>query len=122
MRGYADRNAIELPGGRSVYEQPGLLGAGTVLPFSVREAAAAQKKDRQYIGALDHGWDGGARAWNGGWMNNWVTAKTAATMAHYDRQDVPLHYELADTFTVCDAYHSSIHSSTSPNRNHLVSG
>ncbi|MER6841232.1 phosphocholine-specific phospholipase C [Streptomyces platensis] len=122
VRGYADRNAIELPGGRSVFEQPGLLGAGTVLPFSVREAAAAQKKDRQYIGALDHSWFGGAVAWNGGWMNGWVTAKTAATMAHYDRQDVPLHYELADTFTVCDAYHSSIHSSTSPNRNHLVSG
>ncbi|MEW9517020.1 phosphocholine-specific phospholipase C [Streptomyces tubercidicus] len=122
VRGYADRNAIELPGGRNVYEQPGLPGAGTVLPFSVREAAAAQKKDLQYIGALDHGWDGGSRAWNSGWMNNWVTAKTAATMAHYDRQDVPLHYELADTFTVCDAYHSSIHSSTSPNRNHLVSG
>ncbi|MEJ8652979.1 phospholipase C, phosphocholine-specific [Streptomyces sp. MS1.AVA.3] len=122
VRGYADRNAIELPGGRSVYEQPGLLGLGTVLPFSVREAAAAQKKDLQYIGALDHSWFGGAVAWNGGWMNNWVTAKTAVTMAHYDRQDVPLHYELADTFTVCDAYHSSIHSSTSPNRNHLVSG
>ncbi|MGW7491280.1 phosphocholine-specific phospholipase C [Streptomyces sp. NPDC054786] len=122
VRGYADRNAIELPGGRSVYEQPGLLGAGTVLPFPVREAAATQKKDLQYIGALDHSWFGGAVAWNGGWMNSWVTAKTAATMAHYDRQDVPLHYELADTFTVCDAYHSSIHSSTSPNRNHLVSG
>ncbi|QIK06441.1 phospholipase C, phosphocholine-specific [Streptomyces sp. ID38640] len=122
VRGYADRNAIELPGGRSVYEQPGLLGLGTVLPFPVREAAAAQKKDLQYIGALDHSWFGGAVAWNGGWMNGWVTAKTAATMAHYDRQDVPLHYELADTFTVCDAYHSSIHSSTSPNRNHLVSG
>ncbi|WP_406220097.1 phosphocholine-specific phospholipase C [Streptomyces decoyicus] len=122
VRGYADRNAVELPGGRSVYEQPGLLGLGTVLPFPVREAAAAQKKDLQYIGALDHSWFGGAVAWNGGWMNTWVTAKTAATMAHYDRQDVPLHYELADTFTVCDAYHSSIHSSTSPNRNHLVSG
>ncbi|MEU7179573.1 MULTISPECIES: phosphocholine-specific phospholipase C [Streptomyces] len=122
VRGYADRNAVELPGGKSVYEQPGPLGVGTVLPFSVREAAAAQKKDLQYIGALDHGWDGGSKAWNGGWMNNWVTAKTAATMAHYDRQDVPLHYELADTFTICDAYHSSIHSSTSPNRNHLVSG
>ncbi|MGP8298934.1 phosphocholine-specific phospholipase C [Streptomyces inhibens] len=122
VRGYADRNAVELPGGGSVFEQPGLLGAGTVLPFSVREAAAAQNKDLQYIGDLDHGWDGGSRAWNGGWMNNWVTAKTAATMAHYDRKDIPLHYELADTFTVCDAYHSSIHSSTSPNRNHLVSG
>ncbi|MFG2223367.1 phosphocholine-specific phospholipase C [Streptomyces sp. NPDC048644] len=122
VRGYADRNAVELPGGRTVYEQPGALGIGTVLPFPVRTAAAAQNKDLQYIGALNHEWDGGSKAWNGGWMNNWVTAKTAATMAHYDRQDVPLHYELADTFTVCDAYHSSIHSSTSPNRNHLVSG
>ncbi|MDT0455459.1 phospholipase C, phosphocholine-specific [Streptomyces sp. DSM 41527] len=122
VRGYADRNAVELPGGRSVFAQPGWLGLGTVLPFPVRGAAAAQRKDLQYIGALDHGWDGGAGAWNGGWMNNWVTAKSPATMAHYDRQDIPLHYELADTFTVCDAYHSSIHSSTSPNRNHLVSG
>ncbi|MFI1155357.1 phosphocholine-specific phospholipase C [Streptomyces sioyaensis] len=122
VRGYGDRNAVELPGGRSIYEQPGLLGLGTVLPFPVRAAAAAQKKDLQYIGALDHSWFGGAVAWHGGWMNGWVTAKTAATMAYYDRQDVPLHYELADTFTVCDAYHSAIHSSTSPNRNHLVSG
>lgn len=55
-------------------------------------------------------------------MNGWVTAKTAATMAYYDRRDIPLHYELADTFTVCDAYHSSIHTSTSPNRNYLWSG
>ncbi|KOG64690.1 phosphocholine-specific phospholipase C [Streptomyces varsoviensis] len=122
VRGYADRNAIKLPNGRSVFEQPGRLGNGTVLPFAVRDAAAAQKKDLQYIGALDHSWDGGGKAWRGGWMDGWVTAKTAATMAHYDRADVPLHYELADTFTVCDAYHSAIHSSTSPNRNHLVSG
>ncbi|MBM7441985.1 phosphocholine-specific phospholipase C [Streptomyces sp. HB132] len=121
VRGFADRNAVELPTGGTVFEQPGPLGT-TVLPFPVREAAAAQKKDLQYIGALDHSWSGGAKAWADGWMNGWVTAKTAATMAYYDRGDIPLHYELADTFTVCDAYHSSIHSSTSPNRNHLWSG
>ncbi|MER5552167.1 phospholipase C, phosphocholine-specific [Streptomyces sp. NPDC002793] len=121
VRGFGDRNAIELPSGQPVFEQPGPLGT-TVLPFPVREAAETQKKDLQYIGDLDHSWSGGARAWAGGWMNGWVTAKTAATMAYYDRGDIPLHYELADTFTVCDAYHSSIHTSTSPNRNHLWSG
>ncbi|WP_433545540.1 phosphocholine-specific phospholipase C [Streptomyces sp. CA-294286] len=120
VRGFGDRNAIELPGGRPVYEQPGPLS--TVLPFPVRDAADAQKKDLQYIGDLDHSWGGGAKAWNQGWMNGWVTAKTGATMAYYDRRDLPLHYELADTFTICDAYHSSIHTSTSPNRNHLWSG
>ncbi|MEC4016241.1 phosphocholine-specific phospholipase C [Streptomyces sp. H27-D2] len=122
VRGFGDRNAIRLPGGKSVFEQPGALGVGTVLPFPVREAAEAQHKDLQYIGDLDHSWSGGAKAWNDGWMNNWVTAKTGATLAFYDRRDLPFHYELADTFTICDAYHSSIHSSTSPNRNHLVSG
>ncbi|MFE7751958.1 phosphocholine-specific phospholipase C [Streptomyces sp. NPDC057428] len=121
VRGFGDRNAIELPSGGPVFEQPGPLGT-PVLPFPVREAAAAQKKDLQYIGALDHSWSGGGKAWADGWMNGWVTAKTAATMAYYDRRDIPLHYELADTFTVCDAYHSSVHSSTSPNRNHLWSG
>ncbi|MEU9532904.1 phosphocholine-specific phospholipase C [Streptomyces sp. NPDC048213] len=121
VRGFGDRNAVELPTGTSVFEQPGAAGS-TVLPFPVRGAAEAQKKDLQYIGALDHSWNGGANAWGGGWMNGWISAKTAATMAYYDRRDIPLHYELADTFTVCDAYHSSIHSSTSPNRNHLWSG
>lgn len=120
VRGFGDRNAIRLPSGKSVFEQPGVLT--TVLPFPVREAAAAQQKDLQYIGALDHSWSGGATAWHDGWMDGWITAKTAATMAYYTREDIPLHYELADTFTVCDAYHSSIHTSTSPNRNHLWSG
>ncbi|MFE5239392.1 MULTISPECIES: phosphocholine-specific phospholipase C [unclassified Streptomyces] len=121
VRGFGDRNAVELPSGTSVFEQPGPSGT-TVLPFAVRGAAEAQQKDLQYIGALDHSWNGGAKAWAGGWMNGWITAKSAATMAYYDRRDIPLHYELADTFTVCDAYHSSIHTSTSPNRNHLWSG
>ncbi|WP_418959285.1 phosphocholine-specific phospholipase C [Streptomyces tritici] len=121
VRGFSDRNAVELPSGRPVFEQPAALGR-TVLPFPIRGAAETQKKDLQYIGDLDHSWSGGAKAWRSGWMDGWVTAKTAATMAYYDRQDLPLHYELADTFTVCDAYHSSIHTSTSPNRNHLWSG
>ncbi|MGP3981074.1 phosphocholine-specific phospholipase C [Streptomyces sp. KR80] len=120
VRGFSDPNAIELPSGRPVFEQPG--PQQTVLPFPVREAAEVQKKDLQYIGDLDHSWNGGAQAWRDGWMDNWVAAKTAATMAYYDRRDLPLHYELADTFTICDAYHSAIHTSTSPNRNHLVSG
>lgn len=120
VRGFGDRNAVRQPDGTSVFEQPD--GLRHVLPFPVREAAKAQKKDLQYIGALDHSWSGGGKAWNDGWMNGWITAKTAATMAYYTREDIPLHYELADTFTVCDAYHSSIHTSTSPNRNHLWSG
>ncbi|MCP3801435.1 phospholipase C, phosphocholine-specific [Allokutzneria sp. A3M-2-11 16] len=113
VRGFGDRNALELPNGRSVFDQG-------VLPFAVRDAA--NRKDIQYIGDLDHSWEGGHKALNGGWNNGWVAAKTAATMAYYDRKDLPFHYELADTFTICDAYHCSVPSSTSPNRNYWVSG
>lgn len=121
VRGFGDRNAVRLPGGGDVFHQP-RPGGGTVLPFAARDAAAAQQKDLQYVGQLDHSWEGGARAWNGGWMNNWIAAKGAATMVHFQREDIPFHYELADTFTICDAYHSAIHTSTSPNRNYWVSG
>ncbi|HEV7907572.1 MAG TPA: phospholipase C, phosphocholine-specific [Pseudonocardiaceae bacterium] len=118
VRGFGDRNALVLPDGQSVFSQPG--AAGRVLPFSVREAAGSH--DVQYIGDLDHSWDGGHRALRSGWHDGWIGAKSPATMAFYDREDLPFHYELADTFTLCDAYHCSVPSSTSPNRNYFVSG
>ncbi|GAA1297792.1 phosphocholine-specific phospholipase C [Saccharothrix xinjiangensis] len=107
VRGFADRNALE-----------GVFDQGGTLPFPVRGGAG----DAQYIGDLDHSWDGGHRALRGGWHDSWVPAKTPATMAYYDRRDLPFHYELADTFTLCDAYHCSVPTSTSPNRNYWVSG
>ena len=120
VRGFGDANAVRRRDGRPVFEQG--TERSPVLPFSVREAAERQREELQYIGDLDHSWDGGRKAWAGGWMDGWVAAKTAATMAHYDRDDIPFQFELADTFTVCDAYHSAVHTSTSPNRNHWVSG
>ncbi|MFD0684748.1 phosphocholine-specific phospholipase C [Actinomadura fibrosa] len=120
VRGFADRNAIRLPDGAPVYEQPG--GGGKVLPFSLREAAERASKDLQYMGSLPHGWTDGQQAHAGGWNNGWIGAKSPATMAYLERRDLPFHYELADTFTVCDAYHCSVFSSTSPNRNYFVSG
>nr|WP_202512969.1 phospholipase C, phosphocholine-specific [Streptomyces sp. SID3343] len=121
VRGFGDRNAIKLRDGGSVFEQPG-GPAGHVLPFPVRKAAEDASKDLQYIGALAHGWSDGQQAMNDGWNDGWIGAKSPATMAHYDRTDLPFHYELADTFTICDAYHCSLPSSTSPNRNYVVSG
>ncbi|HEX2314044.1 MAG TPA: phospholipase C, phosphocholine-specific, partial [Thermomonospora sp.] len=120
VRGYADRNAIRLPGGGSVFEQPS--GTGKVLPFSLREAARTAGRDPQWMGDLPHGWPDGQRAHAEGWNNGWIAAKTPATMTYLERQDIPLQYELADTFTICDAYHCSVFSSTSPNRNYFVSG
>jgi phospholipase C len=38
------------------------------------------------------------------------------------RSDIPFHYALADAFTVCDAYFSSIPGPTHPNRAYLMTG
>ncbi|MFD9943011.1 phosphocholine-specific phospholipase C [Nonomuraea sp. NPDC059023] len=120
VRGFADRNAVTLKNGKPVYEQPN--GTGSVLPFPVREAADLVGKDLQWISALAHGWTDGQRAAAKGWHDGWIPAKSPATMTFYRRADIPLQYELADTFTICDNYHCSVLSSTSPNRNYHVSG
>ncbi|WP_371797154.1 alkaline phosphatase family protein [Streptomyces sp. NBC_01718] len=117
VRGFGDRNAIRLPGGALVFDQPD--GERTVRPFAARAAAGTPQLATFHD--LDHGWETAQQAWHGGWMDGWVPAKTPATMAYLDRDDIPLHYALADAFTICDAYHASIHSSTSPNRNYLWS-
>ena len=40
-------------------------------------------------------------------------------MAYLTRDDIPFHYQLADAFTICDAYHCSLLGPTDPNRYHM---
>ncbi|ABM09116.1 phosphocholine-specific phospholipase C [Paenarthrobacter aurescens] len=124
VRGYGDKSFTRLPNGKSMFEQPRATGE-TVLPFSLRKAAELAGRpgsDIQYLGDLDHSFNGTTTAWNNGWCDKWIPAKSASTMTFYERQDIPLQYELADTFTICDAYHCSVNGSTNPNRNYLWSG
>ncbi|WP_214321684.1 phosphocholine-specific phospholipase C [Nonomuraea sediminis] len=120
VRGFADRNAITLRHGGSVFEQPS--GGGPVRPFPLREAARLAGRDPQWLDSLPHSWTDGQVAVAGGWHDGWITAKGPATMTYLDRRDVPLQYELADTFTICDQYFCSVIGSTSPNRNYHFSG
>ncbi|SFI01045.1 phosphocholine-specific phospholipase C [Nocardioides psychrotolerans] len=124
VRGYGDRTRLRRRVGSDVMHQP-VGPAGQVLPFSVREAAVAAGRpatDIQYLGDLPHGFSDATLAWADGWWDGWVPAKGAATMTYYDRDDVPLQYELAETFTTFDAYHCSAFGSTNPNRNYFWSG
>ena len=56
-------------------------------------------------------------------MDGWVAthrekngAAGPLTMGYYTREDIPLHYALADAFTICDAYYCSVLGPTYPNR------
>jgi len=43
-------------------------------------------------------------------------------MAYFKRDDIPFQWALADAFTICDGYHSSVMGPTWPNRLYLMTG
>src|SRR3546814_20118606 len=43
-------------------------------------------------------------------------------MGYFKREDIPFHYALAEAFTICDAYHSSVIGPTWPNRFYFLTG
>ncbi|WP_263358321.1 phosphocholine-specific phospholipase C [Acidicapsa ligni] len=131
VRGFNDPRPARQPNGKPVWYQPaasvkthhfhdrGLhLGAEHVLPFYINP-----KLTTEFQAGTDHGWSSGHQAWNRGHHNQWVTQKQdVMTMGYLKREDVAFHYALADAFTICDAYHCSVHANTAPNRIYLWSG
>jgi len=116
VRGFGDPRPAMLPDGRTVWQQPG--PHGPVLPFRPQ----ADRLGLQFVEDLPHGWNDTHDAWNHGRHDRWVRFKSATTMAHMCREDIPFHYALADAFTICDAYHCSLLGSTDPNRYYMWTG
>ena len=131
VRGFNDPRPARLPNGKPVWYQPtasvkthhykdrGLHPeAEHVLPFYLNP-----KRTTEFQAGTDHGWSSGHQAWNQGHHDQWVTQKQdVLTMGYLRREDVAFHYALADAFTLCDAYHCSVHANTAPNRIYLWSG
>ncbi|MFF3767674.1 phosphocholine-specific phospholipase C [Streptomyces sp. NPDC001922] len=116
VRGFGDPRPVTLPSGKPVWYQSD--GSKDVLPFR----PDAEDLGLQFLAGLDHEWNGGHAAWNKGAYDQWVPAKTATTMSYLTREDIPFHYALADSFTICDAYHCSLMGPTDPNRYYMFTG
>ena len=117
VRGFNDRSTLPIDGQPSIWQQPDGKG-GFVLPFRLDSNSTMA----QAMKSLPHGWLDGHQMWDHGRWDNWVPAKGALTMGYFTRADVPFHYALADSFTVCDAYFSSCMGPTNTNRSHLMTG
>jgi phospholipase C len=126
VRGFDDPNAMKLPNGRSVFYQPDVNNpAGYLLPFHLD----TKKTSAQAIPSTSHAFTVQHEAWNGGKMDNWLPAHRKAdgdakgpyTMGYYTRDDIPFQFALAESFTLCDAYHCSVMGPTWPNRLYLWS-
>ncbi|MFG2381495.1 phosphocholine-specific phospholipase C [Streptomyces avermitilis] len=116
VRGFGDPRPAAQANGKPVWNQSD--GAKDVLPFH----PDADDLGLQFIQDLPHGWSDGHAAFNQGKYDKWVPAKSATTMAYLTRDDIPFHYALADSFTICDAYHCSFIGSTDPNRYYMWTG
>jgi len=114
VRGFNDPRAIALPGGKPVWQQPN--GKDEVTPFHMDTT----KTNAQFLHSLDHGWKRSHDLWKN--HDAWVPAKTEMTMGYFTRTDIPFYHALADTFTICDAFHCSVFGPTTPNRLFLFTG
>ncbi|MFJ2811601.1 alkaline phosphatase family protein [Kitasatospora sp. NPDC087271] len=119
VRGYDDRNLVTFPGtgGRTVLDQPDPDHPSTPRrPYQLRP-------DQGTAEPAAHNWPTGHQAWNNGRYDQWIKAKGTVTMGYFDQPEVVGTYRaLAERFTVCDAYHCSVMSETTSNRNYLFSG
>jgi phospholipase C len=130
VRGFADPHALALNDGSglSVFAQPGYPAAGfggRLYPFRLDVA-----NNGECVHDISHDWGPQHRSWNGGRMDGFVAEHVkdegagngAVTMGYYTRADLPYYYALADAFTLCDAYHSSVLAASDPNHVHIISG
>lgn len=116
VRGFGDPHPALLDSGRDVWHQSD--GTHEVLPFHPEGVDLG----KAFVVDLDHSWKLTHEAVNGGRYDKWLQTKTQATMIHYKRADMPWYYALADSFTICDAYHSSLLGMTDPNRYYMWTG
>ncbi len=117
VRGFNDKATLPISGQPSIFQQPNPNG-GFIEPFH----ADSNTTSALSMGSLPHGWPDGHRMWNSGRYDGWIAAKGENTMAYFTRDDIPFHYALADSFTLCDQYFCACMTPTNPNRVHLYSG
>jgi len=93
--------------------------AGVLYPFHLDSS----KWNAACTHDIDHSWVTQHQSWDNGANDGFVTAHVpinandaVLTMGYYTRADLPYHYAVADTFTLCDNYHCSVIGPTDPNR------
>jgi phospholipase C len=140
VRGFGDRFTIPLPGGRTVWEQ--MFRVNPDIPMDLPGPAqnprprAEPDHDRvvlpyhldsrqgnaQRVTGTPHGWNDAQAAWDHGRLHEWPSYKRTWSMGYYKEAELQFQFALANSFTLCDAYHCSFHGGTNPNRLFLWTG
>ncbi len=110
VRGFGDRFTIP---SNVWYQRSDNADRPHVLPFHLD---TQQAFTQMRVEGTPHTWPDAQRAWNHGRLDAWPTHKHSHSMGYYTEADLPFQTALANTFTICDAYHSALQAGTNPNR------
>ena len=116
VRGFGDRHPVPIVDSQPIWAQSD--GERVISPYHLdsRTTSALRVPD------TPHTFGDAQAAWNQGSFGQWPRFKTAYSMGHYRREDIPFQFALAEAFTICDAYHCSVTTGTDPNRIAFWSG
>lgn len=110
VRGFGDRQTVPMAGGKAIWQQSN--GVRELPPFHLD----TEKTNALKVPGTPHSFADAQAAWNQGKFGHWPKYKTDFSMGYFKRDDIPFQFALAESFTICDAYHCSVTSGTDPNR------
>ncbi|GLB08732.1 hypothetical protein AtubIFM57258_004636 [Aspergillus tubingensis] len=126
VRGFNDPNVQVNPDGLPVWYQqvdPDMSNATTtLLPWYLGYQGGNTTDAIQCMAAGDNGYEDSHASLNGGLNNHWARNNTPWSWGYFKRDDIPVHYAIAEGWTTGDMYQESQVTSTNPNRVTLVSG
>ncbi|KAH8802981.1 phosphoesterase family-domain-containing protein [Xylogone sp. PMI_703] len=126
VRGFSDPNVQVNSNGRSVWQQNVTAAlskdADYLLPWHMTYLGGKYINGTQCIGAGSNGWTANKNAYNYGRNDGWAIFQTPYSWAYFDRDDIPVHYAIADGYSSGDMYQQGVIASTNPNRVTWASG
>ncbi|KAF3407297.1 Non-hemolytic phospholipase C [Talaromyces pinophilus] len=126
VRGFNDPNVQVNSDGRSVWYQTvdSTLSTETdyLLPWYINYLGGNWSEATQCMVAGDNGYKSNHLALNGDLNNHWATNNTPWSWGYFKRDELPVHFAMAEGYTINDMYQEGQMMATNPNRVTWVSG
>ncbi|KAL8286140.1 hypothetical protein RQP46_004628 [Phenoliferia psychrophenolica] len=127
VRGFKDPNVQVNADGRSTFYQQVNSSLTNVtdwlLPFHIPyQGEPGRKEATQCSYAGSNAWEQNQAALAAGLNDQWALGNSPHSVGYWKRDDIPVHYAIADGWTVADMYQEGVIAATDPNRVYWQSG
>ncbi|KAF4638055.1 hypothetical protein G7Y89_g2 [Cudoniella acicularis] len=112
VRGFSDPNVQVNSDGKNTFQQkvtPALsTKAQSLLPYYINYLGGNWTESTQCTGAGSNSFQANHACLNNDLNNLWAANNTPTSWAHFRRQDIPVHFSIAESWTVADMYQASL--------------